>query len=219
MSRFELNNFRTPKHVSLLLLQRRNEKYLLPHLLATHFPRDKLFISWKLPGNSSFKRYKKNLPSQPSSLSKNSKKRENYFCTSLVYIHTHASFHRKERMFETRPNWHVYRVINRAHPSPASPCASIQANAKNGRWFDPVGSPMTPAALSAQPSPGAGNCDLTFARRQCQPTTLALPEWDAALAADRCNRATPDRENWIRTGSHVFSRFRCTRNPRGSRGS
>ena len=71
------------------------------------------------------------------------------------------------------------------------------------------GSPMTPAALSAQPSPGAGNCDLTFARRQCQPTTLALPEWDAALAADRCNRATPDRENWIRTGSHVFSRFRC----------
>lgn len=88
MSRFELNNFRTPKHVSLLLLQRRNEKYLLPHLLATHFPRDKLFISWKLPGNSSFKRYKKNLPSQPSSLSKNSKKRENYFCTSLVYTHT-----------------------------------------------------------------------------------------------------------------------------------
>lgn len=71
------------------------------------------------------------------------------------------------------------------------------------------GSPMTPAALSAQPSPGAGNCDLTFARRQCQPTTLALPEWDAALAADRCNCATPDRENWIRTGSHVFSRFRC----------
>lgn len=156
---------------------------------------------------------------RPISLSKNSKKRENYFCTSLVYTHTHASFHRKERMFETRPNWHVYRVINRAHPSPASPCASIQANAKNGRWFDPVGSPMTPAALSAQPSPGAGNCDLTFARRQCQPTTLALPEWDAALAADRCNRATPDRENWIRTGSHVFSRFRCTRNPRGSRGS
>lgn len=94
MSRFELNNFRTPKHVSLLLLQRRNEKYLLPHLLATHFPRDKLFISWKLPGNSSFKRYKKNLPSQPSSPNFALQKFEEAWELLLHFscIHTHTRF-------------------------------------------------------------------------------------------------------------------------------
>lgn len=58
---------------------------------------------------------------------------------------------------------------------PFAPCFRIDPDQCQERLVRSRGSPVTPAALSAR-NPRAGNCDLTFARRQCQPTTLALPE-------------------------------------------